>query len=234
MAEEQWNSIVQDMSSFTGCLVGLKINASNNASSEQFAIDDINFTEGNLIVLPVELLSFSAERWNNDVKLDWSTQTEINNDRFEIEKSNDGNSFYKIGELSGKASSFIKQDYTFYDELPVAGVQYYRLKQVDVDGSYSYSKLVSVNLTDNASGQVLVYPIPAYDNTIRINYPSPKKKEVKVSIFNNNGTQLLEDSYNIMKGNNTLSVSLPSINPGIYTLSVTDGISFIRERIIFL
>jgi hypothetical protein len=97
--------------------------------------------------LPVELLEFKATLVNNIVELNWTTVTEINNEKFEIERSINGTDFTKIGEKQGANNSTSTNHYKYSDEyLPNSDIVYYRLKQIDFDGKFEYSKIVSVFL----------------------------------------------------------------------------------------
>lgn len=111
------------------------------------------------VPLPVELTSFTAEKKGNIVDLVWKTASEINNDYYTIERSVDGKHFDELGKqnaLDGNAA--ISQQYAFTDRLPAKGVNYYRLKQTDLDGSFSYSEIVNVRF--DALPEVKIYPNP--------------------------------------------------------------------------
>lgn len=112
-------------------------------------------------VLPVELGSFSAIYANNQVEIKWQTLSELNNDRFEIEHSRDGYHFQSIGIVEGNGTITEAKNYFYFHRLAIKGTHYYRLKQVDIDGTFDYSNVVGV-IIDNA-GQLSIYPNPAKD-----------------------------------------------------------------------
>ena len=115
--------------------------------------------------LPVSLLSFTAEATSaNLVKLAWSTAAELNAGHFGIERSTDARIFGEIAKVAAKGDSYEIRSYIHTDETPLRGRSYYRLRQVDRDGSYTYSKVVSVRTT----GTDAPYPNPAKGGTIRI------------------------------------------------------------------
>lgn len=119
------------------------------------------------ILLPIELISFTAENEYNKILLKWSTASEKNNNYFSIEKSYNGIDFFKIGEISGAGYSNIITHYTFIDETPIYGLNYYRLKQTDFDGQFSYSETEVVPyLNENLS--ISCYPVP-FKNEIYLN-----------------------------------------------------------------
>jgi hypothetical protein len=123
--------------------VATTTNCSN--SSGNFRIDD--FYLGKNGVLPVKLLRFEGETLSNSIELTWETSEEINVNRFEIERSTDAREFYKINVVEAKNKANI---YTFSDKTAHEGVNYYRLKMIDNDGSYEYSKIISAQFGQDA------------------------------------------------------------------------------------
>lgn len=111
--------------------------------------------------LPVVLISFEAKTINeNKAVLNWSTASETNNSHFEVERSVDARDFETIGSVTGKGTTQATQQYTFYDEAPFRGLNYYRLKQVDYDGQFSHSIIRSIKIQDI---DVKVVPNPSSD-----------------------------------------------------------------------
>lgn len=114
------------------------------------------------IVLPVELVSFKGKLNNGKVILDWVTSTELSNDYFSIEYSYDGKSFDPIGKVKGAGDSQVEHQYSFLHENPKSGINYYRFKQVDFDGTFEYSEIISVELTvKSVSYRLFPNPIKA-------------------------------------------------------------------------
>jgi len=121
------------------------------------------------VPVPVELTAFSAEAIQNKVSVRWETATEKNNLGFEIQRSSDKQNFTKIGFVTGAGTTVEKHSYVFTDNTPAAGKNYYRLKQIDVDGSVNYSQIVE-------SGKI----IPR-EFDLSQNYPNPFNPETKLS-----------------------------------------------------
>lgn len=119
-------------------------------------------TAGNccLTVLPVELSSFEATQKNNEVSLNWTTLSEKNNKSFEIERSSSGENYVTIAEVKGSGTTHQKMNYNTVDPMPLNGTNYYRLKQIDTDGSFKYSAISSVYFEKDMP---LFYPNPAND-----------------------------------------------------------------------
>lgn len=99
------------------------------------------------IVLPIELLVFSAKPIDSQVRLNWSTATELNNDYFTIERSVDGSNWEVVDLVKGQGTTAQQSDYELMDTRPFSGLSYYRLKQTDYDGTFSYSSIVSVSVS---------------------------------------------------------------------------------------
>lgn len=105
-----------------------------------------NTISGPVVILPIELLYFDAEICNQqEVCLNWATATEKNNEYFTVERSINGQEFVSVIQIPGKGNSYSTQTYNTSDKAPVKGLSYYRLKQTDTDGSFSYSNIIPIN-----------------------------------------------------------------------------------------
>jgi len=117
--------------------------------------------------LPISLLDFTATNMGSFVSLNWITATEVNNDFFTIQRSVDGAEFSHVGTIKGAGTSTKKMNYAFYDETPLAGISYYRLKQTDFDGNASYSNIVKINRDEEP--MLTVSPNPMVGKTATMN-----------------------------------------------------------------
>jgi hypothetical protein len=137
-------------------------------------------------IVPVELLAFTASVNNSEVRLLWSTASELNNNGFEIERSvNEPNNFVTVGFVEGKGSSTEINYYSYTDNPQVSGLNqlYYRLKQVDFDGTFSYSDVV--NVTYDVPAEFVLsqnFPNP-FNPSTRINYFVPKESFVSIKVY---------------------------------------------------
>lgn len=141
--------------------------------------------------LPIKLASFEAEYIAEDnwVKVDWETQVEINNDYFLVQRSIDGLEFEDVAEVDGAGNSTITLAYTAYDQNPPRGMVYYRLKQIDFDGKYSYSEMVPVMITgEYAKTDVKVYPNPA-SSFVNIDMQT-EARDIKVMVLTLGGAMV--------------------------------------------
>jgi hypothetical protein len=165
--------------------------------------------------LPITLLRFNAVVNNNkSVKLTWATASEYNNDRFEIEHSIDGSNFRKIGSLKGKLKSTELNEYVFNHEATNSGINYYRLKQIDVDGTYSYSDLVAASLKTK---EIKFNNHMLRSGQVSFAVESPLNEEVEIQIIDLTGKLIAKESKNLQVGLNTIDIYLPEIPSGIYT-----------------
>ncbi|HRH36875.1 MAG TPA: T9SS type A sorting domain-containing protein [Flavobacteriales bacterium] len=119
--------------------------------------------------LPVELLAFDAVPDGDQVLCTWSTATELNCDRFIVQRSGDGDTFTDIGEVTAAGNSQQMQEYAFVDPSPLHGLSYYRLRQLDLDGSGTWSPMVAVILDHD--NNLIAYPNPTHDQLTIVGVP---------------------------------------------------------------
>jgi len=128
------------------------------------------------VVVPVELVSFSATKDEEDIFLCWSTATELNNQGFEIQRSNDNQNFNRIGFVEGKGTTTERQEYSFRDNtITGEGKYFYRLKQIDHEGTFSYSQVIEIdyNLLPSKFSLSQNYPNP-FNPTTKIKFTIPQ------------------------------------------------------------
>ncbi|MGC4034348.1 MAG: T9SS type A sorting domain-containing protein [Chitinophagaceae bacterium] len=161
-------------------------------------------------VLPLTLTAFSASSEEDKIKLDWTTSSEVNNQYFIVERSLNQNDWTDLGRIDGAINSIMDRQYSYSDLHPAEGIAYYRLMQVDMDGHFSFSKIVTVDF-HSKNGDINVFPIPNRTNTITIkgiaNY-----SEYDLNIIDVNGRVIFST------GIVTSSMNLPQIPEGIYIL----------------
>ncbi|MBC5774473.1 T9SS type A sorting domain-containing protein [Pontibacter sp. KCTC 32443] len=174
---------------------------------------------------PVELLSFTAVKKGSDVVLKWATATEQNNKGFEVQVSADGYTYQTIGFVkSNVGSSATTQEYSFTDNRNGKnGMQYYRLKQIDLDGTSKIygPRTVSFELLANAAQQALVYPNPFKEN-LAMSLSSPITGEAKVKLYTTTGKLLKEVQVQVQAGFNdqVLPIAQFAQEPGLYLLLI--------------
>jgi hypothetical protein len=137
----------------------------------------------NATTLPISLLSFDAEKKVSDVLLKWITLSEINNDFFTVEKSKDGESFVEVGKVDGAGNFSGRLEYKLLDESPYNGVSYYRLKQTDFNGDYTYSELRAVEFgVSQIVESSALYPNPTAGEQLFFNLYSKEQGELALAI----------------------------------------------------
>jgi hypothetical protein len=181
--------------------------------------------------LPVEMTSFTGHVVPEGVALNWTTQIEINNDRYNVERSVDGVTFETIGEVSGAGNSSVEKHYEYIDTDPKEGLLYYRLKQVDIDGAFENSELVSVLIKGSEGPTVTwaIYPNPA-QSKIEIS-GGETGKLVEVEITDQTGRSI---SHAAVTFGNNESLDVSTLSPGMYILKLVgaDGVGsqrFIKQ-----
>ena len=149
-------------------------------------------------VIPVELKSFNASVLENNIELSWTTASEKNNRGFEIERSKDRISFLRIGFIEGKGTTTIPQNYTFTDKLlEVSGMKlYYRLKQIDYDGTFTYSDIAEVEIAPINFSLSQNYPNP-FNPATSIQYQVSSNSHVSLKVYDVLGNEVatLVDEY---------------------------------------
>ena len=182
-------------------------------------------TDSTNTALPVELIKFEGKTTANGIKLNWVTAQEVNNSRFEIEHSLDGKSYKKISTVKGKGNYNGVTGYSFTDANAPESQNYYRLKQVDFDGAYSYSPVVVIKREATAlikkQAGVSVYPNPV-NATGKINYVLDADAQVEVVIYNLLG-QVVKQLLNTSQAAGTYTIAVPELNNGTYFVRVTAG-----------
>lgn len=161
------------------------------------------------VPLPITLLEFTARADGKKSLLNWTTATEVNNDRFEIERSNDAVTFQKIGQVPGAGNSNAHLSYQWYDNNPLKGNNYYRLKQVDIDGRFSHSPTRQVNFKDDS--YFALFNNPSNGTPVMVKTTEP---DGAICIFDESGRKLKE----VLVTGNTTPIPVDRFPNGIYLL----------------
>jgi hypothetical protein len=173
---------------------------------------------------PVTYRDFRGTFDGSAVRLTWRTATELDNDRFEVERSRDAKTFERIGTVPGRGTTSQGADYAFRDEQPLPGTNYYRLRQVDRDGTPHESRSIAVR-TDQAARALHVYPNPTSD---RWSWEVPALADVRrIRVYSLAGRLLAESA------DGTPSISARTLPAGTYLLEVQTGGGVIhRQRVV--
>jgi len=175
-------------------------------------------------IVPVELISFTADVINNSVLLKWSTASETNNYGFEIQRSYNGSDFVTVGFVTGAGTSPNRNNYSYNDKLQLTGEVYYRLKQIDFNGAYSYSEIVYVVFEKPFEFKLYQnYPNPFNPYTI-VNYSMGEKQPVIIKLYDISG-QEIKTLVNEVKepGNYSINIDASSFASGVYLVRMISG-----------
>ncbi|MEZ4827034.1 MAG: T9SS type A sorting domain-containing protein [Bacteroidia bacterium] len=178
--------------------------SANNISLTTTAFPNLGFGG-----LPVEWLDFKAVSADAGVVVSWTTAYELNNDYFVVENSVDGNNFEALGKVDGAGTSDSPISYEFVDATPKADKLYYRVRQVDFDGAYSFTSVAIVNMGE-MSGNTKIYPNPVVSNL------SVDQFQGEMAIYNIAGQMISRTSVN---GSKTIDIS--GLKNGIYLVKLT-------------
>ena len=179
---------------------------------------------GACAVLPVSMFNFGGSIKDYQANLNWSTATESNNKGFYIERSKDGRNFSSIGFVNGAGNSSQIKNYTYTDgglkDINV-NTTFYRLKQVDLDGKFTYSKVLALNLKNTLQSKI--FPNPVKDAaTIELNLTASAK--VNVQVISRDGKVLINaDKGTLNQGTQQVFISTQGLAKGSYIVKVTAG-----------
>ncbi|MEL7220714.1 MAG: T9SS type A sorting domain-containing protein [Bacteroidota bacterium] len=186
------------------------------------------FTRSVAVQLPVELVSFDAQRADKAVILNWKTAQEINNEGFQVEHSTDGKDWTKLGFVAGYGDTNDNKTYEYKHDAPTTGENYYRLKQMDYDGQFEYSDIRVVEFGRSQTTMLPIFPNPAKDGFLNLNLDNYSGGEVLIQIYDTAGKLWLQQSS--FSANNALSVS--GFVAGIYIVeTIVDGQS-LRQKVV--
>lgn len=179
------------------------------------------------VILPIKLITFNGRIVKEKSELNWVTQTETNNRGFDIEKSTDGRNFTRIGFVAGMGNSILRNSYSYTDPASLQRVQYYRLKQLDRNGKYSFSQVIKLT-QDGMRLQITSFVNPVSTNLIFTLNDVPKKA-MQITLLDAAGRIVLKE--NIPGSNsNVFRVNIAKLPNGIYTLLLQgDGLKETRR-----
>lgn len=172
-------------------------------------------------VLPVNLTEFNAQKANDGVLLQWVTATELNSAQFEVEKSREGISFTQMGIVAATNETLAK--YNFTDVNPEEGINFYRLKMIDKDGSYEYSKIISINYTDKRFGRISIDRAVATTSQLQLQVSSTKTETVTLKVTDVLGHTVLQKKIQLLAGSNNIMQPMNSIKAVLFCRIITQS-----------
>ena len=200
----------------------------------EFTIDKKNatsFGKDRLVILfkkpavvPIQLTTFDANKTTTGgSNLQWTTKIEKETKYYDLERSDDNITFYKIGEVAGAGTSDKPINYNYFDKRPFVGTNYYRLKQVDDYENISYSSVVKLEFEDMAEEQIKIslYPNPAIDKlNVKLNLKN--QSDIELVIVNQIGQQMVKQKYYGVGRKDILSTDISRFISGLYIVEIKD------------
>ncbi|WP_020534115.1 T9SS type A sorting domain-containing protein [Lewinella cohaerens] len=187
--------------------------------------DFTGFEMAQVVNLPVQFKQLGVNELKNTHNLTFTTATETNNAYFNIERSTDSRNWEKLGSIAGAGTTQQEQQYSFLDETPLPGLNYYRVKQVDYDGSFSYSAIVSARWEGKA--QVHLFPNPTND-LLQISGLSTTDGPITIEIIDMAGRVMLRQNWN------QSAINVSSLADGVYSLRIRSSAGVIDNQRLFI
>jgi hypothetical protein len=242
LANDTWDLYVDDIGTPSGTAVLAARGAqSANLATEQFffrydtgsenaTISFDNFViNDQTTVLPVALTSFRAKANLQQVDLTWDTSSEKNNSLFEILRSGDGKTFHKIGEVKGAGTTNENHNYAYTDKDALPGINYYKLKQIDYNGQYSFSDIEVVK--SNVAASNFKVAANKQSGTVKLTIYAANEGKASFKIYDLNGRKLIEQEFNLSKGYSNVSVPFNGVN-GLHIASLTTAAETLTQKFI--
>ena len=176
-----------------------------------------------MVSLPVQFTYFKAKVVGSGVLLEWETSSEIDANRFEIERSEDGVHFKYVDKVAASGTGNVRTTYHFTDNSPIGGDNYYRLKQVDNNGNFVYTPVRMVSLDKLQSLTLTVYPQPAKEKVMIKLPPGLEGNNVVINVINGGGGLEKQFVSTGTRASNIVTLPLTHLAKGIYFLRVHAG-----------
>lgn len=216
------NSITNLNSYVGGSLSALLTQIQNNPGTFCANLSKNSVTVSVTGTFPVQFTQLKARKQGQAVVLDWGTLTEQNSSHFVVEHSVNGSDFSRqVGKVSAAGFSNSLKEYQLTDASPAAGWNYYRVKQFDFDGKFTYSNIAAVNF-DNAASLMVVYPNPAKD-VLQLEYTAVAAGKLEIQVLDAKGSVVVKDVLAITAGRNTGRINVSSLSQGAYFLRYKDS-----------
>ncbi len=213
----------------SGAVVIAGITTDYEGDARSGSLPDIGADEGPFEVqtgscdlLPIELISFTG--WYNGIEneLHWITETEINSNYFNVQKSLNGFDFYSIGDVTAAGNSTTEINYLFYDDDPVPGINYYRLKMVDLDETFEYSNTIAIRVDADGIPTFVVYPNPASEY-LSFSIASLMDETATVEIYDVPGRSVFSQPFELHEGQNSFTIDISKLARATYFIYFFNG-----------
>lgn len=229
--DDDWGSTTVSRTGLVGTTLQLRVEMRNTSGSEVMILDDIVVV---CTPLPVELTSLQAEIVEDQTLITWQTALESGSDHFVVERSRDGRAFFSIGKVAAAGNSDTNIDYQFTDPNPVNNRAFYRLRQVDQDGSFTLTQVVEVMADGPSLSIVSLYPNPVTLGSgadfINLNLYSRSEQPGILEIYDLMGQQIVRQSVSLNQYENHLKINTAELSRGMYIMRVHAGTEVLNQR----
>ncbi len=227
------NSQSLDVSAYSNADFQVRFNYSDGENGNwagMIAIDNVMLAGNFDISLPVSLTEFKGYKKETTAQLIWTTESELDNDYFTLERSDDGRTFESLATINGQGTSISENEYVYTDKHPLIGTNYYRLKQTDFDGTVSFiGDIIALDFKDR--GALVIRPNPVRADQFYFDLPASESDFRKMQIHNAAG-QLVKEK--MLDDSETILVSVDNLQNGIYFLSIKTETSIESHRFVIL
>ena len=213
-ATPYWKEEIVDISAYNGQTVQLGFEGVSDYGNI-IGLDDISINYSG--VVPVSLLSFDAIRNGKVNNLQWSTSTEVNTNKFIIERSTDGKNFISLGEVRATGNSTVTQYYRFTDATPIKAVNFYRIKMIDNGNTFKLSEVKSIKNLGIA--EMAVNPNPV-NQLMRISLEADVNETAAITVTDLTGKRIISKSMTVVAGLNNLEIPAGQLSSGTYIVTV--------------
>jgi Secretion system C-terminal sorting domain len=185
------------------------------------------------IALPLNLVRFKGRKLPGGNLLEWVTANEANTSRFEIERSGDGSTYISLNSVAASGNSSTNKSYSFTDQSPLAQVNYYRLKMIDQDGSFTYSHVVVINTTGTAVDIINKIAPNPFSSSISIDVNLSRQQNLAIQLVDLAGRVVATRTFPAIAGdNNILFDELDKLSPGIYFIRIITSEGILQQKLL--
>ncbi len=229
-----WTKVDGEIGNESTCMVGsIKIDGLGVSRSAEQAYDmTFGSTDEQKLVLPIELVLFTASCNGNSVDVKWTTASEKNNDYFILERSYDAVNFTEIARIAGAGTSIEEHNYAFVDYEYYGGEMYYRLKQVDYDGQSSMSEMIAVRCDESdLEPAVAVFPNP-FRSELTLSLSNFGNKPATIEVYDIMGVLVMTKDIDATGNNYETVLNLGNLSAATYTIRVSTADFVINRRVV--
>jgi hypothetical protein len=220
------NSVIGDFdgTDATSSTTAMTFGTGNNAANTTYITNLRN------AALPISLVKFTADKLSEKVKLNWLTATEINNDKFVVERSADGENFELVSEVKGAGNSREINSYNVVDATPLKGTSYYRLTQVDYNGASETFAPVAVNM----SGKLHLATVQSNTEAgnIDMSIYSPSATSTAIRVMDLSGRTIASQQVNLVEGYQSVNINTNNLSSGIHIIQIMNGEEVVMKKLV--